>query len=88
MQDFPVSCPSRGEPVLPVLVLPERGGLVRQACRTYRCRSCPSGGEPVLPVLLMLWAVLGEPPEYDGTNDDVLEPFLILEDVLIELIKH
>ena len=31
--------------------------------------------------------VLGEPAEYDGTNDDVLQPFLINEECLIPLIE-
>ena len=32
---------------------------------------------------------MGEPPDYkgDGSDDEVLEPFAISEDVLIELIK-
>ena len=33
------------------------------------------------------WCVLGEPAEYDGTNDDVLQPFLINEECLIPLIE-
>jgi len=35
------------------------------------------------------WHAMGEPPEYigDGSDDEVLEPFAINEDVLIELIK-
>ena len=34
------------------------------------------------------WAVLAEPPEYDGDNDEVLEPFQINEETLIYLIKN
>ncbi|KAL3784370.1 LOW QUALITY PROTEIN: hypothetical protein ACHAW5_005393 [Stephanodiscus triporus] len=35
------------------------------------------------------WHAMGEPPDYkgDGSDDEVLEPFAISEDVLIELIK-
>ena len=33
------------------------------------------------------WCVLGEPAEYDGTNDDVLTPFVINDDCLIPLIE-
>lgn len=35
------------------------------------------------------WHAMGEPPDYigDGSDDEVLEPFAINEDVLIELIK-
>ena len=33
------------------------------------------------------WCVLGEPAEYDGTNDDVLQPFLINLECLIPLIE-
>ena len=35
------------------------------------------------------WHVMGEPPEYvgDGTDEDLLEPFAITKDVLIELLK-
>ena len=36
------------------------------------------------------WHAMGEPPDYigDGSDDEVLEPFAINEDVLIELIKN
>ena len=34
------------------------------------------------------WHVIAEPAEYDGTNDDVLEPFPINEETLIYLIKN
>ena len=34
------------------------------------------------------WHVMAEPPEYDGTNPDVLEPIAIKEDVIIHLIKN
>ena len=34
------------------------------------------------------WHVLAEPPEYNGTNDDVMEPFPIDEETLIYLIKN
>ena len=33
------------------------------------------------------WCVLGEPVEYDGTNDDVLTPFVINDECLITLIE-
>lgn len=32
------------------------------------------------------WAVLAEPPEYDGSNDDILEPLTINEECLIFMI--
>ena len=31
---------------------------------------------------------MAEPPEYDGTNAEVLEPIAINEDVIIHLIKN
>ena len=31
---------------------------------------------------------MGEPTEYDGTNDDVLDPFVINNDCLIHLLKN
>ena len=34
------------------------------------------------------WHVMAEPPEYDGTNNEVLEPIAINEDVIIHLIKN
>ena len=34
------------------------------------------------------WAILAEPPEYDGENDDILEPYQINMKTLIYLIKH
>ncbi|EJK56384.1 hypothetical protein THAOC_23734, partial [Thalassiosira oceanica] len=34
------------------------------------------------------WHVMAEPPEYDGTNAEVLEPIAINEDVLIHLVKN
>ena len=36
------------------------------------------------------WHAMGEPPDYigDGSDDEVLKPFAINEDVLIELIKN
>ena len=33
------------------------------------------------------WCVLGEPAEYDGTNDDVMQPFMINQECLIPLIE-
>ena len=33
------------------------------------------------------WCVVGEPADYDGTNDDVLQPFLINQECLIPLIE-
>jgi hypothetical protein len=35
------------------------------------------------------WHAMGEPPDYksDGSADEILDPFAINEDVLIELIK-
>ena len=33
------------------------------------------------------WCILGEPAEYDGTNDDVLTPFVINNECLIPLIE-
>ena len=34
------------------------------------------------------WNVLAEPPQYDGTNDEVLVPYEINDDCLIYLIKQ
>ena len=34
------------------------------------------------------WHVMAEPPEYDGTNAEVLEPIAIKEDGIIHLIKN
>ena len=34
------------------------------------------------------WHVMAEPPEYDGTNDEFLELFVIDEDILIYLFKN
>ena len=33
------------------------------------------------------WCFLGEPAEYDGTNDNVLTPFVIINECLIPLIE-
>ena len=33
------------------------------------------------------WYILGEPAEYDGTNDDALTPFVINTECLIPLIE-
>ena len=43
------------------------------------CTRSPTGGGG--------WCVLGEPEEYDGTNDDVLTPFVINDECLIPLVK-
>ena len=40
-----------------------------------------------VPVRRPGWCVLGEPAEYDATNDDMLQPFLINEECLIPLIE-
>ncbi len=34
------------------------------------------------------WYVVAEPPEYDGTDDDLLEEFQINEDCLIYMIQE
>ena len=43
------------------------------------CTGNPTGGGG--------WCGLGEPAEYDGTNDDVLTPFVINDECLITLIE-
>ena len=43
------------------------------------CTGSPTGGGG--------WCVLGKPAEYDGTNDDVLTPFVINNECFIPLIE-